>query len=281
MKYGASLPFTDWHDPIALRDFAQALDGAGMDYAMVQTHVLSVREGRVPNEPWFHTLGPFREPMVLFAYLAGQTQNIHLRTAILILPLYNTALLAKQAADVSIISGGRLELGVSVSWNKIEYQAMGQDHATRGQRLEEQVVLLRKLFSEPFVTFQGRWHTLDDIGVNQLPPPIPIYIGTGNGERLLRRVAKYGDGWLPLWDPVDALPALHRFLREEGKDPSLFPVGYRFMAGPEGPKAWLEAARRFFDAGVNDLSIAAPGESRAESLATIIKCRDVLREKFG
>jgi probable F420-dependent oxidoreductase len=281
MRYGASLPFTDWHDVTALRDYAQALEGAGMDYAMLQSHILSVREGRIPDEPWFHTLGPFREPMVLFAYLAGQTQRIVLRTAVLILPLYSTALLAKQAADVSIISGGRLELGVSVSWNKLEYEAMAQDHASRGRRLEEQVTLLRKMFTEQFVTFEGRWHKLDDIGVNQLPPPIPIFIGTGNEERLLRRAARLGDGWLPLWDPVEALPTLHRLLEEEGRDVRAFQVGYRMLAGPDGPKSWVAAARRFQSAGVTDLSIAARAESKAESLATIIKCRDVLREELG
>jgi probable F420-dependent oxidoreductase len=281
MKYGAALPFMDWHDVIALRDYAQALDEAGFDYAAHLMHLLSVREGRVPNEPWFHTTGPFREPLVLFSWLAGLTRRIRLRTAILILPLYATPVLAKQAADLSIISGGRFDLGVSVSWNPIEYEAAGQDHHTRGKRLEEQVVLLRKLFTEPFVTFEGRWHKLDDIGLNQLPPPIPIFIGTGNGERLLHRVARLADAWLPLWDPVDAMPVLQRLLEAEGRDPTGFPVCYRLRAGDDGDKTWIAEARRLQAAGVTDLTLSAPGETPAESLARTIKARDILRGELG
>lgn len=281
MRYGASLPFADWHDPIALRDYAQTLDEAGMDFTVLQSHVLSVREGRIPEEPWFHTVGPFREPMVLFSWLAGQTRRIVFRTAVLILPLYSTPLLAKQAADLSIVSGGRFELGVGISWNKIEYQALGQDHGRRGRRLEEQVVLLRRMFTEPFVTFEGRWHKLDDIGVNQLPPPIPILIGSGNDERLLRRVARLGDGWLPLWDPVEAMPVLRRFLEEEGRDPATFPVMARMRAAPDGPRAWIEEAKRLQAAGVTDINIGAQAETRSRSLARILEVREVLRQELA
>jgi len=131
------------------------------------------------------------------------------------------------------------------------------------------------------VTFVGRWHKLDDIGVNQLPPRLPILIGTGNDERLLQRVARLGDGWIPLWDPVEALPALHRFLEAEGKDVSTFEVATRFPLSPDGPKAWVEAARRLHAAGVTDLSLGYRSESRAESLAKIIEARDLLRREFG
>jgi probable F420-dependent oxidoreductase len=280
MKYGAALPFMDWHDVNSLRDYAQALDEAGMDYVAHLMHALSVPEGRVPNQPWFHTTGPFREPLVLFSYLAGLTSRLRFRSAILILPLYSTALLAKQAADLSIISNGRFDLGVGVSWNPIEYEALGQDHRTRGQRLEEQVTLLRKMFTEPYVTFEGRWHKLDDIGLNQLPPRIPILIGTGNEERLLHRVARFADGWLPLWDPIDAMPTLRRLLEAEGRDPSGFPVCYRLRAGDEGDRTWLENAKRLQAAGVTDLTLSAPGDTRSESLARAIKARDILREEL-
>ncbi len=282
MRYGASFPVADWGDPIALRDYAQTMDGAGMDYVSLSTHVLSMPEGSLPNEPPHHYVGPYREPMVLFSYLAGLTQRIKFRTAVLILPLYPTALLARLAGDVAIITAGRLELGVGISWNPREYEALGQDVHVRGKRMVEQIALLRKLWTEPHVTFEGRWHNLDGIGLGQLPPRIPILIGAGIDEYLLRRVARIGDGWIPLTDPVEPLSRLRRYLEEEGRDPSTFQVSGRLMAGEYDPKGWVEHVRRLHEAGINDMEMF-PGRGLVGPAAAerLLEARKVLMEEFG
>jgi probable F420-dependent oxidoreductase len=282
MRYGASFPVADWGDPIALRDFAQTMDGAGMDYVSLSTHLLSMPAGSMPNEPPHHYLGPYREPMVLFSYLAGLTQRVRFRTAVLILPLYPTALIARLAGDVSVISSGRLELGVGISWNPREYQALGQDIHVRGKRMVEQIALLRRLWSEPHVTFAGRFHQLDGIGLGQLPPPIPIYVGAGTDDYLLRRTARIGDGWIPLADPVEPLTRLRRFLEEAGKDPASFMVSGRLMAGEHDPKAWVQHVRRLHEAGINDMEMfPGRGLTGVAAAERLLEVRRVLTEEFG
>ena len=160
MKFGAGFALTAQADPIALRDMAQTLDGAGFDYVTTAGHLLCAPPDSHPGRPLPTYVGPFREPFVFFAYLAAVTQRLAFRTSILILPLFPTALVAKQAAELSLLSGGRFQLGVGISWNQAEYEALGQDFKTRGRRLEEQIVVLRRLWTEPFVTFEGRFHKL-------------------------------------------------------------------------------------------------------------------------
>ena len=282
MQYGASFPVADWADPIALRDYAQTMDGAGMDYVSLSTHLLSMPAGSLPNERPHHYVGPYREPMVLFSYLAGLTRRVKFRTAVLILPLYPTALIARLAADVSIITGGRLELGVGISWNPLEYEALGQDVHVRGKRMVEQITLLRKLWTEPHPTFEGSWHQLHGIGLGQLPPRIPILIGAGTEEYLLRRVARIGDGWIPLTDPVEPLTRLRRYLEEEGRDFSAFQVSGRLMAGEYDPKAWVEHVRRLHDAGINDMEMFPGGGLVGGAAAErLLEARRVLMEEFG
>ncbi len=282
MKYGASFPVGDWGDVIALRDFAQAMDEGGMDYVSLSTHLLAMPPGSMPDERPHHYLGPYREPMALFSFLAGVTRRIRFRTAVLILPLYPTALLARLAGDVAIISGGRLDLGVGISWNPREYEALGQDVHVRGKRFEEQVALLRRLWTEPYVTFNGRWHKLDSIGLNQLPPPVPILIGCGTDDYLLRRAARLGDGWIPLADPVEPLTRLRRFVEEEGKDPDAFEVSGRLMAGSVEPKDWVAHVRRLYDAGIRDMELfPGQGLTGAAAASKLLEMRQVLSQEFG
>ena len=282
MKYGASFPVGDWGDVIALRDYAQTVEGSGFDYVSLSTHLLAMPPGSAPGERPHHYLGPYREPMALFSYLAGFTERIRFRTAVLILPLYPTALIARLAADVSIITGGRLELGVGISWNPREYEALGQDMRVRGRRFEEQIVLLRRMLTEPFVSFEGEFHRLDNIGLNQLPPPVPIYLGVGAEDRLLRRAARLGDGWIPLTDPVEPLERLRRFLEEEGKDFGSFMVSGRLMAGAGGPKEWVEHTRRLYEAGIRDIEVfPGGGLTGNEAAMRVMEAREVLNREFG
>src|SRR5690348_488239 len=218
MKFGAALPITAISDPIALRDYAQTLDGAGFDVLSTAGHLLAVPAERYTDRPQATYAGPFHDPFVVFAYLAAITQRLHFRPSILILPLYPTGVVAKQSAELQQLSGGRFELGAGISWNAAEYQAVGASFATRGAYLEEQILVLRKLWSEPYVTFAGRWHTLEGVGLNRLPAtPIPILVG-GSHDRVLRRAARLADGFIPLSDPAEVFPRIQGYLREAGRD---------------------------------------------------------------
>jgi alkanesulfonate monooxygenase SsuD/methylene tetrahydromethanopterin reductase-like flavin-dependent oxidoreductase (luciferase family) len=178
MQFGTGFSLAAQEDPIALRDMAQALDEVGFDYVTTAGHLLCAPLDSYLDRPPQTYVGPFREPFVFFAYLAGVTQHLAFRTSILILPLFPTALVAKQAAELSLLSGGRFQLGVGISWNRAEYEALGQDFTTRGWRLEEQIEVIRRLWTESFVTFEGRFHSLHGVGLHQLPPhPILVWIG--------------------------------------------------------------------------------------------------------
>jgi probable F420-dependent oxidoreductase len=282
MKFGAGLPITAMDDPIAVRDFAQALDGAGFDVLTSAGHLLAVPKEKYADRPPATYTGPFHDPFVTFAYLAAITQHLHFRPSILILPLYSTAVVAKQAAELQNLSGGRFELGVGISWNEAEYQAVGQDFSTRGRRLEEQVVVLRRLWSEPYVTFSGRWHTLEGVGLNRVPSPsIPIWIG-GAHERVLKRAAQLADGFIPLGDPAEVIPRVQSYVREAGRDPASFGFAGRVAAGPGGPSAWIEAARKLVSLGVNQIALSAPPDLQGEAaLKRLIEARGALAAELG
>jgi alkanesulfonate monooxygenase SsuD/methylene tetrahydromethanopterin reductase-like flavin-dependent oxidoreductase (luciferase family) len=165
-------------------------------------HVLTAAEGRFDRPATTYAV-PFRDPFVLYAHLAASTTRLRFRTGILILPMFPTALVAKQAAELALVSDGRFELGVGISWNEAEYRAMGQDPMVQGARLEEQLAVLRQLWQEPLVTFAGRFHDIDELGLGQLPAsPIPIWVGCGAADPPLSRVARLADGWMPIGTPA-------------------------------------------------------------------------------
>lgn len=276
------MPITASSDPSATRDFAQALDDAGFDLLTTAGHVLGVPAERYSDRPAATYVGPFHDPFVLFGYLAAITRRLHFRPSILILPLYPTALVAKQAAELQMLSGGRFELGVGISWNAAEYQALGQDFLTRGRRIEEQIEVLRRLWSEPYVTYQGRWHTLDGVGLNRLPSvPIPIWMG-GSDERALRRAARLGDGFIPLGDPAEIVPKLRAYLREAGRAPDSLGLSGRIVAGAGGPAAWIDAARGLQASGATHISLSAPPDfAPTASLQRLIEARQTLAAELG
>ena len=141
---------------------------------------------------------------MLFSYLAGVVEALEFVSGVFILPQRETALFAKQAATLDVLCNGRLRLGIGTGWNAVEYEALNQDFHTRGARQEEQVLLRKQLWSEPLVTFSGRWHTISDAGLNPLPQqrPIPLWFG-GHADAVLRRIARLGDGWLPGYRSVE------------------------------------------------------------------------------
>ena len=214
MNIGVVYPQTEFsNDPSAIRDYAQTAESLGFTHILAYDHILGANPQRPGGWQGPYTYqDPFHEPFVLYSFMAGVTEQIAFVTGILILPQRDTAVVAKQAATLDVLSGGRLRLGVGIGWNKVEFTALNQDFHTRGKRIEEQVTLLRRLWTEPLVTVNGRWHTIPDAGLNPLPiqQPIPIWFG-GHADQVLRRTARLGDGWLPNYRTAEeAAPALEK-----------------------------------------------------------------------
>jgi probable F420-dependent oxidoreductase len=274
MKYAVALPLAAM-EATQIKDLAQTLEGEGFDLLTMGGHLLSAESGRYPDRPVITYAGQYHEPFVLFSYLAGATQRISFMNSILILPMMPTPLVAKQAAELSILSGGRYMLGAGISWHEAEYAAMGADVHTRGRKLVEQIRLLRRLWTEPVVNFEGRFHKLDGVGLNRLPrQPVPIWMGTGTDDRILRRVARLADGWIPTADPEEPMSRIRQYLAKEKRDPASFGLVARVVAGPDGPASWIEAAKRLQGLGATYLSIGAPpGQSVIEALPSLIQAK--------
>jgi probable F420-dependent oxidoreductase len=283
MKFGAGLPITASDDTVALRDYVQALDGAGFNTLSAAGHVLGAPAGSLPDRPLPTYVGPFHDPFVLFGYLSAITERIHFRPGILILPLLPTALVARQSADLQLLSHGRFELGVGISWNTAEYAALGQGFKTRGRRLEEQITLLRQYWGEPYITFQGEFHTAEGVGLGRVPSvPIPIWMGGGASDVVLKRIARVADGWMPMGDPSAVLPTLHEYLRAEGRDPATFGLTARVVAGEGGPGAWIEAAKAAQALGATDITIQTPPDLQGEAqLKRLLEAREALAGALG
>jgi probable F420-dependent oxidoreductase len=230
-----------------VRRIGTSLESLGYDYLLSYDHVLgAVHEGREPKLTGPYTeKHPFHDPLVMFAHLAALTQRLELVTGILILPQRQTALVARQVADVDLLSGGRFRLGVGIGWNHVEYQALGQDFKTRGRRVDEQVELLRRLWSEPLVTFQGQFDHVDRACINPRPRHrIPIWFG-GFVEAAFRRAARLGDGFVFSAANTERVTEgwrqIESALRGVGRDPASF--GREMVIG-RAEKTPQEVAKR-------------------------------------
>jgi probable F420-dependent oxidoreductase len=262
MQFGVIYPQTELPpDPAVVRDFAQAAEGLGYAFLAAYEHVL----GANPDRPggWkgpYDYRATFLEPMVMFAYLAAETERIGLTTGVLVLPQRQTALVAKQAATLDLLCGGRLRLGVGLGWNEVEFVALGEDFHNRGRRLEEQVELLRRLWTEPLVTFSGRWHRIDDAGLNPLPVqrPIPIWFG-GRDQRMIRRAARLADGWILNYRSIDearpGLDVVRASLTEAGRDEAAFGIEARLSYGSGDPAAWAAEIDAWRGLGATHVSL--------------------------
>jgi probable F420-dependent oxidoreductase len=206
MQIGIVYPQTELGgDPGAVREVGRAVEDLGFDHLLAYDHVLgAVHADRTPQLAGpYNEHHPFHDPLVMFGYLAGITERIGFATGILILPQRQTALVARQATDVDLLSGGRLRLGVGVGWSHVEYEALGQAFASRGARQEEQIQLLRLLFTEPVVDFSGRFDRVDRAALVPKPTrPIPIWLG-GSGDRAYERAARLADGFIFFGGGVD------------------------------------------------------------------------------
>jgi probable F420-dependent oxidoreductase len=256
MRIGVVFPQTEiGTDPVAVKDYAQAAEGLGVHHILAYDHVIGANLASRPGwrAPYSH-LDTFHEPFVLFAYLAGVTKQIELVTGIIILPQRQTVLVAKQAAALDVLSGGRLRLGIGIGWNPVEYEALGENFKNRGKRSEEQVEVLRKLWTQELVTFGGQWHKITDAGIHPLPVqrPIPIWFG-GTDDRALRRLARLGDGWFPQMGPDDtfrtAIEKIHRYAQEAGRDPAGIGIEARIGYGQGSPEAWMKDLKAWQELG--------------------------------
>jgi probable F420-dependent oxidoreductase len=265
MKIGVVFPQTEiGNDPVIIRDFAQAVEGMGFNHLLVYDHVLGADRDRPGGfEGPYDKDTAFHEPFVLFGYLAGMTQTIELVTGVIILPQRQTALVAKQAAEVAVLSGGRLRLGIGVGWNAVEYEALGESFSNRGQREEEQVQVLRALWENETIDFEGRWHRVPQAGINPRPESkIPIWFG-GTADALLERAARIGDGWLPLVSHGDlakaAVEKIHRHLEGAGRDPADFGIEPQARIAGGSPERWRKHATGWRELGATHISIVTMG----------------------
>ena len=262
MKIGVVFPQTEiGADPYYVKDYAQAAEELGFSHIVAYDHVVGANLASRPNwQPPYSHLDSFHEPFVLFGYLAGLTKKLELVTGIIILPQRQTVLVAKQAAALDVLSGGRLRFGIGIGWNPVEYEALGEDFKNRGRRSEEQIEVLRKLWTQQTVTFEGRWHKITDAGINPLPVqrPIPIWFG-GSDERALRRLAKLADGWFPLLGPDEkcraAIEKIHSYAREAGRNPNDIGIEGRISYGQGSPEAWSKDLQTWKTLGATHASL--------------------------
>ncbi len=245
MKIGVVLPQVEiGNDPAAIKAYAEAVEDMGFTHILVFDHVLGANPERPGGwkGPYTYRHG-FHEPFVLFGFLAAATRRVELVTGILILPQRQTALVAKQAAAVDVLSKGRLRLGVGVGWNPVEFEALGEDFGKRGRRIEEQVEVMRALWTRELVTFNGREHRISDAGLNPLPVqrPIPIWMG-GESEVVQQRMARLADGWMPHFRAgapgQAAVDRMHGLVRQAGRDPGAFGIEGRMTLSQIPEPEW-------------------------------------------
>ena len=258
MNVGAIFPQTEIGTDLgAIRAFVQAVEAFGYDSIFIADHVLGAdtRFHQHPSLARYSYQSVVHEPLTLMGYMAAITTRITLATGILILPQRQTALVAKQAAEVDVLSGGRVRLGIGVGWNEVEYEALGQDFHTRGSRCTEQIAVMRALWTQEVVDFHGRWHHITHAGLNPLPVqrPIPIWLGVGGRqpprppESVLRRVGRLADGWcpnIPTNEDGQAIVAqVHQYAREAGRDPSSLSLEGRVRVGGRPPEDWVKQVK--------------------------------------
>jgi probable F420-dependent oxidoreductase len=263
MKLGVAIPQTDiGSDPLIMREFAQTAEAIGFQHLAVYDHVLGANIAHRPDWSGTYTSEhSFHDPFVLFGYLAGQTESIELTTQVLILPQRQTALVAKQAASVDVLSGGRLRLGIGLGWNSVEYVGLNQNFKNRGRRSEEQVTVMKQLWTQPHVIFKGNWHEIPDAGINPLPiqRPIPVWFG-GQGEPVLKRIAKLGDGWITLYHQPNEqaqsdFRALLKYARDAGRAEGEVGIDVWVSMGGGQPNDWREEIKAWKKLGVTHITL--------------------------
>lgn len=279
MKIGVVFPQTEiGADPDTIAKFATTAESLGFDHLLAYDHVLGANTASRPD--WqgpYTTESMFQEPLVLFSYLAGLTSTIELVTAVIILPQRQTALVAKQAACVDVLSRGRLRLGVGTGWNDVEYEAMGENFHDRGRRSEEQIDLLRKLWRDDAISFSGEYHSITDAGLNPLPVngSIPIWLG-GMAPQVIDRVGRLADGWFPFVNRnlSTQIEQMQASARNAGRDPASIGIECIIPANTDA-----ERVKKLQDMGVTHVALVTMNQDLADPAAhmdAISRGRDML-----
>ena len=262
MQLGALVPLGDiGGDPVVVRDYAQQIEGTGYDFLEAPDHVLGVNAASRPGWDRNDNADLFHDPFVLGGYLAGCTQRLGFSTGVLILPQRQTVLVAKQAACLDVLSKGKFRLGIGVGWNEVEFVGLNENFHNRGRRSEEQVQVMQALWTQPHVTFKGRYHTIDDAGINPRPASgrVPLWYG-GHHDLTLPRIAKWGDGWMPNAYPpdqtaLDVFEKLRTLTREAGRDPASVGIEVWTSCGSGKPEDWRKEALFWKSAGASHLCL--------------------------
>ena len=284
MKIGVVFPQTEiGADPVVVAEFATTAESLGYDHLLAYDHVLGANTASRPDWQGPYTMNSmFQEPLVLFAYLAGLTKTLEFASGVIILPQRQTALVAKQAACVDVLSKGRLRLGIGTGWNDVEYEALGENFNNRGKRSEEQIDVLRKLWAEEAVTYDGTWHKITDAGLNPLPAnkSIPIWLG-GMAPQVIDRVGRLADGWFPFAnkDLANQIEQVREVARRAGRDPES--IGIECIVPTDTDADRLKSLQEI---GVNHVAMVTMNQELADPAAhidAISSARDVLAAAFG
>ncbi len=294
MRVGVDIPY--FAHAVEIRDYVQAAQDLGYAHVAFSEHVASSSASVFPpglsfDEPW-------HESITLLAFLAGVTERIELSTGMMLLPLRPAVLAAKQAAEVDLLSGGRLRLGVSVGWQRREMEAVGVDPSTRGARIEEQIEVMRLLWTQPLVTYHGSHVVVDDIALHPRPDRvIPIWMGGGNFDTggmprdvTIKRAARFADGFkvmAPLATNFEAMLVLFDRLRAEveaaGREVASFGLEGRLVTHVTPPEQWAAHVRAVREAGASHFGIAnrIVGGTVADQIALITRVADATRAEWG
>lgn len=263
MRIGALFPQTEiGNDPAVIRGWARAVEDLGYSHVASYEHVLGAERGGRPD--WWRGVydvnDAWHEIFVLYGHMAAVTERLGFATSILVLPLRQTALVAKQAATLDILCGGRLRLGVGIGWNHVEFEAMGAGFEKRARHMEEQIEVLRLLWTRPVVDYTGKFHRIDRAGLDPLPVqrPIPIWIGA-DAETAVRRAARIADGWFPYLQPDDEgharLERFRAYARDAGREPSSIGLEGRVATAKRTVAEQVRVAEGFRDLGFGWLQV--------------------------
>jgi probable F420-dependent oxidoreductase len=265
MRIGAVFPQLEiGNDPATIARWATEVERMGLRHILAFDHVIGAGTDTRPGWRGYTSESAFHEVFVLFGYLAALTTDIELVTGVLVLPQRQTALVAKQAAEVDVLSGGRMRLGVGVGWNDVEYAVLNERFDNRGARSEEQIALLRALWADPTIDFAGEWHRVENAGINPRPVRgrIPIWIG-GNAEPVLRRAGRMADGWLPQGRPdaraADDISRVLRYAEGAGRNPSDVGIEARLSASRAPRETWSDFLAGWRDLGATHLAVDTMG----------------------
>ena len=284
MKFGVTLPQTEIGADIAsIRRFAETAESLGFDYLLAYDHVLGADPAERPGWSGYTDKDSFHEPFVLFGFLAAVAPKLEYAAGVIILPQRQTALVAKQAVEVDLLTGGKFRLGVGIGWSAVEYEALGMPFKNRARRFEEQIALLRRLFTEPVLTFKGNDHTVVSAGLNPMPVqrPIPIWIGA-NADVAVERAGRIGDGWIANGRADEATRRRIGILRagaaSVGRDPDSLGIDGRISAASIPASEWPDEIARWRDAGATHLSLVTMncGYSPEQHLDAIGRFREIV-----